>query len=272
MASTNTQRVPKLPPVTVNNTHSMNTPSVGTTAFDNTYSSDYCDLQAYSITDTSTTDLQHDHLPLNVNDNDTDTTLESTDRATLLSSVGALFNYISPRASFDRDSAIGSDDDDDDDGEEIYPGNHSKYTSSSSSPKKCAKTEKKILVSTDRTPCMNIPPPGIAAALVTDPMNDPSMLGRRRRSQIYNVSPPQSLMQKQVSPAISPSSSLKEGAEQWLHSLPGRRRLDYALQSGPILRGMVSNPYLISLQAHFSYWNNKDMLWRMVDQLDNATH
>ncbi|SAM01404.1 hypothetical protein [Absidia glauca] len=263
MTSTNTHRVPKLPPVAVNNTHAINTPPIGAATFHNTHTSDYCDLQE-APSHITTADLHEDHLPLNVDDNDTDTTLESTDRATLLSSVGALFNYISPRASFDRDSAIGSDVDDDDDEEEIYPKNNNGFTST---PNKSAKTEKKTLAS---TMCMNVPPPGIAAAIVTDPMNDPSMLSRRRQSQIYNVSPPQCL--KQASPNVSPSSSLKEDAELLLHSLPGRRRLDYALQSGPILHGMVSNPYLLSLQAHFSYWNNKDMLWRMVDQLDNATH
>lgn len=209
---------------------------------------------------------------------------DSSDRTTLLSSVGALFQYISPRASFDRDSAIGSDIEEEE--EEFYGYeedeaiNHDSSdnersvmaSSSNSNPKK-----KRNPSSSHPIQSMNNPPPGVAAANVTNPMNDPNMLYRRRQSQIYDIATPQPFaMQKKRRQSLpnlitAPSSSLEKD-RMLLQTLPGSRRVDFALQPGPMLGGMISNQYLLGLQAHFSYWNNKDMLWRMVSQLDKAIH
>ncbi|KAI8082725.1 DDHD domain-containing protein [Halteromyces radiatus] len=120
----------------------------------------------------------------------------------------------------------------------------------------------------------NMPP---VSQLSMPTMNDPNMLYRRRQSQIYD-SPQSWMMEKkkrrQSLPNLhrSPRISSLEEDTMLLQSLPGSRRVDYALQPGPMFGGMISNQYLLGLQAHFSYWNNKDMLWHMVDQLDNAIH
>ncbi|KAI8337684.1 DDHD domain-containing protein [Chlamydoabsidia padenii] len=248
---TGPQHIPQQTPPTVNNPLTINTPPSVADIYDNNYITDLDNLSHSPLTiDSRMTRMQDNHLPSG--DNDTDKTTESGDRGTLLSSVGALFQYISPRTSFDRDSAIGSDIDDEEEDEINY------YAS---------KSDKHIRMKKS-TRCMNTPPPGITAA-----MNDPNMLYRRRQSQIYEASPRFSTQQKrrQSQQPLSPASSLEENT-MLLESLPGQRRLDYSLEPEPLLGGVVSNQYLLGLQAHFSYWNNKDMLWRMVYQLDNATH
>ncbi|KAI8336085.1 DDHD domain-containing protein [Chlamydoabsidia padenii] len=197
------------------------------------------------------------------------------DRTTLLSSVGALFQYISPRASFDRDSAIGSDIEEE---EEDYDYEDEAINSSDNDTTTDIKNKKKKKNAIHPVTSMNNPPPGVAAANVTNPMNDPNMMYRRRQSQIYDTSVTSFSIQKkrrQSLPnfhSIHASSSSLEKDQLLLQTLPGSRRVDFALQPGPLLGGMISNQYLLGLQAHFSYWNNKDMLWRMVSQLDNAIH
>lgn len=51
-------------------------------------------------------------------------------------------------------------------------------------------------------------------------------------------------------------------------SLPGGRRIDYELTPASWM-GMITNEYILGLRAHFSYWDNKDMVWHILTRLEN---
>ncbi|CAO3598789.1 unnamed protein product [Absidia cylindrospora] len=276
-------------PVNVNNTVSMNTPSPIAAPTNNTYKHPYSTPTSPSVDCPITYLHGASQLPVNMENDEIciGKHEEPSDRTTLLSSVGALFQYISPRASFDRDSAIGSDIDEDSEEETkgMNTTTHSKTNTvdmvtvnnnNSNSPnnkKMSASTATATTANNNNSRSINksLSSHGVAV----NPLNDINMLYRRRQSQIYDS--PQCWTQKkrrQLSPnpnSTLPVSSLEQDTTL-LKALPGFRRLDYELQSESMFGGMVSNQYLIGLQAHFSYWNNKDMLWRMVDQLENALH
>ncbi|CAO3599289.1 unnamed protein product [Absidia cylindrospora] len=294
-AAASTPWSPQQPPTIVNDpmvaspTTGMDTPSLIATSNINYPNHHQRQPSTPTSIDCPLTQLQGDdcmplnggdshHHPMDTDDDDDDNKNgEPSDRATLLSSVGALFQYISPRASFDRDSAIGSDveeEDDDDNDDDDDECNQDMDMPSSYAVTFHHQQMKKMKRRSAPPPssCMNTSsPPGA-------PTN-PSMLYRRRQSQIYDTNTMASFsMQKkrrQSLPNLRPlqveASSLEEDVAL-LQTLPGSRRVDYALQPGPMFGGMISNQYLLGLQAHFSYWNNKDMLWRMVNQLDNAIH
>ncbi|ORZ18436.1 DDHD domain-domain-containing protein [Absidia repens] len=271
-------------PVNVNSTVSMNTPLPIATPSSNTYStptSPSVDCPITHLHDASQlpVDVENDGSSVGKNE-------EPSDRTTLLSSVGALFQYISPRASFDRDSAIGSDIDEDNE-EEAMPMNtttsHSKNNTvdtatvnkcNNSSPKN-KKMSASTSTATNNNNSRSINKSLSLQGVAVNPLSDINTLYRRRQSQIYDS--PQCWTQKKRHRLLSNlnSTSSISSLEQdttLLKALPGFRRLDYELQSESMFGGMVSNQYLIGLHAHFSYWNNKDMLWRMVDQLEKALH
>ncbi|ORX47417.1 hypothetical protein DM01DRAFT_1410182 [Hesseltinella vesiculosa] len=188
----------------------------------------------------------------------------------IFSSVGALFQYISPRASFDRDSAFGSDiEDHDDDALEIKRPSTSAAASAASVPHQKIRPRSAADASTLLTP------PHMAV-----PVHDPTILYRRRQSQIYDLNPSGSASsfwaqkkRRQSLPNLHQAmreSTTLEDDPVLLQSLPGARRVDYVLQPDPVFGGMISNSYILGLQAHFSYWNNKDMLWHIVQQLDDG--
>ncbi|ORZ18189.1 DDHD domain-domain-containing protein [Absidia repens] len=297
---------PQQPPTIVNDpmvasaTAGMDTPSLIATSNTNypnhhqrqpsTPSSIDCPLTQFQGDDCMPLNGGESHHPMDVDHDDDDDNKngEPSDRATLLSSVGALFQYISPRASFDRDSAIGSDieeEDEDDNGNDHrhkcdqdidMPSSYSSVTFNHHQLKKMKRRSAPLPSSS----CMNTS--SSSSSTTTSPPGaptNPGMLYRRRQSQIYDTNTMASFSvqkkRRQSLPNLRPlqpeASSLEED-EALLQTLPGSRRVDYALQPGPMLGGMISNQYLLGFQAHFSYWNNKDMLWRMVDQLDNAIH
>ncbi|KAI8075316.1 DDHD domain-containing protein [Gongronella butleri] len=175
----------------------------------------------------------------------------------LFSSVGALFQYISPRASFDRDSAFGSDiEDHDDDALEI-------------------KRQPRPRSMEPATMLPPSPPPQLSV-----PAHDPAVLYRRRQSQIYDLPSSSSSnsfwmhkRRRQSMPNLREQAMKLSTLEEdpvLLQALPNGRRVDYVLQPDPVFGGMISNSYVLGLQAHFSYWTNKDMLWHIVQQLDNG--
>ncbi|KAI9299951.1 DDHD domain-containing protein [Cunninghamella echinulata] len=206
------------------------------------------------------------------NDEDEDKNEEEssdpTDKTTLLSSMGAFFQYMSPRASFDQDSALGSDNEDNDD--------------TTNTTMMMEEKKNKLIMSNDNSNNVISPPPTPCSPTTTSfenisiPIQDPNILYRRRQSQIY-VPPPSShyhqndwTTKKLRRQSLPNHLHQKSSSFPLLHLLPNGKRIDYALQPDPMFGGIVSNHYLLGLQAHFSYWNNKDMLWHMVHQLDNA--
>ncbi|KAI9490325.1 DDHD domain-containing protein [Zychaea mexicana] len=69
------------------------------------------------------------------------------------------------------------------------------------------------------------------------------------------------------------SSSLLEEKQQDAKqpALPLGRRYDYELTPESLM-GMISNEYILGLRAHFSYWNNKDMLWHIFRRMEDMEH
>ncbi|KAI7890377.1 DDHD domain-containing protein [Mucor mucedo] len=47
------------------------------------------------------------------------------------------------------------------------------------------------------------------------------------------------------------------------------KRIDFVLQPEKTFFGLISNPYLCGLTAHFSYWTNQDLMWHIVRRLEN---
>lgn len=47
------------------------------------------------------------------------------------------------------------------------------------------------------------------------------------------------------------------------------KRIDFVLQPEKLIFGLISNPYLSGLTAHFSYWTHQDLMWHIVRRLEN---
>ncbi|KAI7848605.1 DDHD domain-containing protein [Circinella umbellata] len=62
-----------------------------------------------------------------------------------------------------------------------------------------------------------------------------------------------------------------ESSEKSLPALPLGRRYDYELTPENFM-GMISNEYILGLQAHFSYWKNKDMHWHIFCRMEGIEH